>query len=438
VKKLFLFGLFSLWLPIASAQGTLYSSFGIGELSYYPTSQSGAMGYTSLAVLNPYYINHTNPALLSGLSETRISGLLNYSGYSAAGSLGSGYGVAAGFGGLGLAFPVGNSFVFASGIYPYSRLNYTQQQTGIITVPEVGTSGYTFTYSGNGGLSQVPLSVGFEALTSRKYGSLRLGVGLSFLFGTFERRRENRYTNSAIANADASFLERASGLTQTAGAVYSKIGLFRRADVINLAASFTTGSDLSGQRETTRRTGPINDSLSNGDGTVSLPLSLGFGLAYSPNDKSTLAADLTFQNWSNFQYFSESNANVSYRNALRFGLGYEYLPSRERRDSFFARTAYRIGAYSNQTYLQFANSTGLDELGVTGGFAFPIGGEASRLDVNFGYSRRGSITASGIQENIFRFGFSLNAGDRWFVKLINSFVLSHSGAICLSCEVIKV
>jgi hypothetical protein len=52
----------------------------------------------------------------------------------------------------------------------------------------------------------------------------------------------------------------------------------------------------------------------------------------------------------------------------------------------------------------------------TVGFGFPLLSPASRVDVAFGYGRRGSLSSNGFEENCFRINVSASVGEKWFVR----------------------
>jgi len=412
VKNIFftllLFLCFSLSLR---AQGSLYSVFGLGDLSYLPSSQSSGMGYVGVAVPSSLYINRVNPAMLSAINTTRIVGDLSYTGFSATGNLGSTYQAFTGFNGAGVAVPIWKT-VFATGIYPYSRLDYNQRQIGRLELPETDTTALEYRYRGIGGLSTVPLALAFTPYNNRFRGTIRLGISMNMIFGTTERTRETFFGGALLPQLTNTIEERASGTTFTFGGSYTKPRLFSRTDLLTLGASFTTGSTLNGERRDFISGNGISDTLQSPTNTVTLPPTLALGISYL-SEAYLLGLDVVLQNWSSFEYFGE---DVSYtRNSFRLGIGGEKQPSRERLAKFFERIAYRAGAYYHQTPLRLAG-TAIDEIGFTAGVGIPVSGEFSRFDINFEYAMRGTMAQNLIQENIFRVRFALNAGELWFQK----------------------
>lgn len=412
VKKVFFaFLTFSCFSLSLHAQGSLYSVFGIGDLVYLPSSQSTGMGYVGVAVPSSLYINRVNPAMLSAINTTRIVGDLSYTGFSSTGNLGSTYQAFTGFNGAGFAVPIWKS-VFATGIYPYSRLDYNQRQTGRLELPETDTTNLEYRYRGIGGLSTVPLALAFRPYNNRFRGTVRLGISMNIMFGTMERTRETFLGNAFTPQLTSTIKERASGTTFTLGGSYTKPQLFSRNDRFTFGVSFTTGSTLNSERRDFLSGNGITDTLQSPTDIVTLPSMLALGISYL-NDAYLLGLDVMIQNWSAFQYFGE---DVSYtRHSFRLGIGAEKQPSSERRASFFRRLVYRAGAHYHQTPLRLAG-TAIDELGFTAGVGIPISGEFSRFDINLEYAMRGTTAQNLIQENIFRLRFSLNAGELWFQK----------------------
>lgn len=398
--------------------GSLYSRFGIGEMRLQLTAQAAGMGFAGSAIPDLFYINRLNPAMLTAINQTRISGDFGYIGYFASSPRASGYQVVAGFEGASIAIPIGQ-FVVSTGILPYSRVNYKQTQRGI-TVIERDTLDYAFSYFGLGGLNAVPIAVGLTPFQDEKWGVLRLGTAFNFLFGTTTQGSEHRYNVFELVDSAIEFEDRLAAQTVTVGIGYtSKQGIFMQSDLLSLSVAFTTAASAEGTRKTilTNNLGSTQfqrrDTLSEVSGQVRLPSSLSVGIAYSGNPNYIVAADLLLQDWSQAQYFNQRTELQ--RNAMRLSLGAEVIPSLEVRAGLFSRIAYRAGVYYYQTNWQIGG-TGVDEWGLTVGMGIPLSAESSRLDISLQYARRGTTANNLIEENIIRFGAALNIGERWFLQ----------------------
>lgn len=407
------FALVSFWAIAAPswAQGSLYSVYGVGEPLFLPSSQASGMGYVGVAIPHPLYVNRVNPAMLSAIQSTRIAGDLSYVGYAAKGNLGSTYQAFASFAGAGFAVPIWKT-VFATGLYPYSRLDYNQRQTGRLELPETDTTSVEYRYRGIGGLSVVPLAIGFAPHSSRHRGTVRVGVSMNMLFGTMERARETFFGGANLPQLSSVMEERASGASFTLGVSYSKTRVFSQTDMLTLGAAFTTATTLNGERREFLSGNGVADTLQNPRSAVSLPASLAIGVSYL-GETYLLGMDVVAQNWSRFRYFGDDAPFA--RNSLRVGLGAEKLPDRDRRARLLDRLAYRAGAYYHQTPLRLSG-TNIDELGLTTGVGIPISGDLSRFDINFEWAMRGATARNLVKEHIFRLRFALNAGELWFQK----------------------
>jgi hypothetical protein len=409
---------------VALAQGgSLYSRFGIGEIRTQATAQSAGMGFAGAAIPDPFYINRINPAMLTAVDQARVSGDFSYIGYLATTAQASGYQVVAGWEGASLAIPIWNArVVLSTGLLPYSRINYKQTQQGrFVAQSSSDTVRYTFSYRGLGGLNSAPVAVGVVPVKDEeKWGVLRLGSAINFIFGASTQGSEHQFAAFELVDSAIEFEDRLAGTSLTLGAAYStRQGIFAAADQFTLGVSWTTGTTLKGTRQAILINNlgssqfQTRDTLWVLDGEAKLPSSITISTAYTANSSLTIAADLTVQEWADIRYFG-AQSEIQ-RNALRLALGAEIIPSSEARANVFLRSAYRLGAYYHRTNIQIAG-TGIDELGITFGMGIPLSAESSRLDIYLHYALRGTKESNLIQENIFRIGAALNIGEKWFLQ----------------------
>jgi len=395
--------------------GSLYSRFGIGDIQYTPSSLAAGMGGAGLALSDARYINRANPALLSVIGMTRLSGDFYYAKYSGETDFASASQATGGFNGTAIALPIWE-LVFSAGLYPYSTFNYEQVEKGSIQSVEGDRSDYEYTYEGTGGLNYVPLSIGFMPVSSESFGNVRLGFSLNFLFGSFEKIAKSRYSGYGFENSDFEENDHLTGTTFTAGLAYEfKKGLLSKNDQLSLAFVYNSSDKLSADRETILNASAGIDTISSMNNTVALPESYALGIGYVLNPRLRFALDVAFQKWSDFSYY---NDNVGYaRDAKRVGFGAEWTPSDNKRAGWFKRQTYRTGFYVNQSYLKIENQS-IDEIGLTFGLGLPIADAGSVIDINMEYAMRGTTESHLIDERIFRVRISLNAGEKWFLQPI--------------------
>lgn len=162
----------------------------------------------------------------------------------------------------------------------------------------------------------------------------------------------------------------------------------------------------------------VKDTIENtkgATGKITLPLSIGFGMAVKKGDKWLIAGDVAIQNWSTYSAFGQSQG---LRNTLRTSLGAQFIPDSKPTASYLKRVNYRIGVRYLQTALELKN-TPLNEYGASFGFGLPIGTSYawktfSMLNIGVEIGQRGTTTNGLIKENYIKatVGFTIN--DRWF------------------------
>lgn len=154
-------------------------------------------------------------------------------------------------------------------------------------------------------------------------------------------------------------------------------------------------------------------------GTVTLPLSFGFGIGFRKGTRWLVAADFAMQDWSSYQAF---NQNQGFKNSMRVSVGAQYIPNLKASGmkNYLKRVNYRIGGRYSQTALELKNSQ-LTEYAATLGFGFPVAGNYllrsfSMVNIGLELGERGTTTNGLVQEKFFRatLGFTIN--DRWFQK----------------------
>ncbi len=166
--------------------GSIYSLFGLGDLSYSSSNRTDAMGIMGFALYGDY-TNSNNPAAWTRIQNTLFTSKFNLENIrSTDGSSKSTrtYGNFEGFD-LSIPFNKGNGWILNFGINNYSNVNYDTYFTGT-----VDGENYTQTYSGNGGLNK--FNIGFSYILFRY---LSFGAQFNYAFGNI-----NKSTNIDFSN----------------------------------------------------------------------------------------------------------------------------------------------------------------------------------------------------------------------------------------------
>ncbi|TAK55967.1 MAG: hypothetical protein EPO24_11605 [Bacteroidetes bacterium] len=391
--------------------GSGYSRYGIGDVRYTFSERAIGMANSGLAALSSTSIDQYNPAAWSGINRTRFSVGVQYEGFNTTDGANSAYLSGTGFGGFMLAIPVytTSGIVFGTGITPYSSVNYNISSTS-----SYGSLLYNVKYAGEGGLSE-----GHLGLSYIPGNDFSLGAKFSYYFGTMRHNVSQSFSTSEYSNASETRSMEAHGIGATIGIIYSGLGKALNIDssrTLSVGLVLSSSSSLKATEKhyyaftSTSNQVTIRDTTVFPGTTLTLPLRLGFGAAYSTKE-FLVASDLLYQQWSSFNGTGVVLGNFT--NSSRFSIGGEIFPHHEGTASFFQRLAYRAGFFYDASYYNI-NGESINELGFTGGFGIPVVSD-TRLNIGIGYSFRGTTNNGLQQDKIFRLSFSLNGSERWFL-----------------------
>lgn len=397
----------SILTSILYAGGPASSRFGIGDLSFFASSRSYAMGGVAVGLMGDEFINRLNPAGLAGISRTRFSGTFQYSNYSSTDASGTARYARGDFGGLAVAIPVSKDYgvVLVGELTPYSSVNYAigrnDSQFGIASDQQ---------YYGSGGISR--FDVGSSVSITNH---LHAGFKMNYLVGTILEVTKLGFADNTYANSEITVNSHYSGLLFTFGATYEGLSdlidlSFLRPLVLGAVVETPTKLDLRVQHFTS--TAQHYDTISTSTGTMDIPLFLAFGASYTISDRLVLATDLAMQDWSGAKSLDLHQQEL--RNSMRIGAGIEILPGKDP-STYLGRIVYRAGIYYNSTYLRI-NNQDINGTFFTAGLGLPIGPESFlNLGVQFGVN---GTTANGLQkDSIIRLTASISGSELWFVRL---------------------
>ncbi|MBI5022467.1 MAG: hypothetical protein HZB59_13615 [Ignavibacteriales bacterium] len=395
---------------LAGNGGIGSSRYGIGELQYFPSSRAYGMGGASFAVLTSASINRMNPAAWTQINRTRYSFGASYEGISAKDNNESRFFSGVTFSGLMVTLPIlpSNGVTLGFGLIPFSRINYNT-----ITPNTFDTLNYNIQYLGDGGISQTNLGA------SVKIGSeLNFGLKIDYYSGTLNYTTRQLFTGSNYTSSEVTRTVEANGFGATAGFVYTglkSILNLSESQMLSIGGIISTGASLKAKEQKfysfNTSTIFLKDSADAVTGKLEIPLSFGGGIAYS-TEKILYAGDFFYQNWEKYSLFRNSSSEI--RNSFRISGGLEFLNKRDLSSPYFQRVAYRAGIFYNSSYYKLKNEP-LNELGFTIGFGAPLFTD-TRLNVNLGYSFRGTTDNQLQKDNIFRLSVSLSGGEVWFER----------------------
>ena len=419
-----------------------YTMFGIGELQTIGTSQMRAMGGVGVAWRSTQMPSIANPA---GYSATMQKSFLfnvglegnflqnrqkQYSGDSYTGIAKNGKN-SVNIHEVAVQFPLAKGLGMGLSLMPYSSVGYKMSfldQSNEIA-GNVGAASYT--YSGDGDVTEVKLGVGWEP-----FKNFSIGIAAKYYWGKINHNYTSAVDNNFVGQSSYYSI---IGTDEYAISNFKfQVGMQWNAlandkHLLTFGATYDYGGGL---RPKVSRSLLLNNTYNtevfyeNSVSQMQLPHSVKAGVMYQ-SSKLAVAAEYEFQAWGsgNKGHFEENinnNMKVQYVDTHTAKVGFSYTPNRFDVRNYFKRVAYRAGfRYSN--YYQAYNGAAIDQFAITAGFGFPLKFMgASSIDVNFEYGIRGALNSmintapkiGMIRQDYFKvgLGFSLFGEDYWFVR----------------------
>jgi len=389
-----------------SANGSVYSRFGVGDRSLYGGSRLYAMANTGLSLHGDGFINLLNPAGLAGLTETRISAGFEYLNFSSEDNLGKGTYARGEFQGIAFAFPLskddGASLLFE--FSPYSSVHYSTERVDT----QVGATSNQKLY-GSGGLTNYGVGGSYSP-----WQGMIFGFKFNYLFGGIHQLNNIDFTDPTFTDSELRRFSYHSGVNFTFGGIYHGFAeLFDSPSLehLSLGAVLTTATTMDVREESFHVVDQIEDTLRIGSGSFTLPLSFGVGVSYLFSERYTISGDVQVQDWKPENFSTQQSVNI--RRSTRLGIGFEAQPARDA-NSFSSGIAYRAGIAYHASYIKIGNEP-IDELLMSGGLGLPIG-FGSRINLGLHVGFRGTTNNNLQKDTIVRLSVSLSAGDTWFLR----------------------
>ena len=395
---------------------TPYSSYGIGVVNRSSNGVLDAMGSVSYAMQSPYYINFRNPAsyaafdslsFIADAAASVYSSHLNQRQLSQRNSYAKpGY--------IAIGLPVTRHWRTSVGIMPFSDIGYGIENNDV--VENIGPVHYM--YSGKGGLNQLYWGNAFKICKG-----LSIGLNASYMFGSVYNSSNTEFEGENLFNTYINDAYLVDGIYLDAGIQYMfnigekhRIGLgvvYSNTAYIwakeKLLVNAYSGAYVS---TTLYDTVLYKESL---HGRLNIPQSIGGGFSYTYADKMTIAADVTWHNWTKFQFMKPSNDTL--QNSITASLGFQFIPD-PLSNKFFRKMAFRVGGKYSTGELVVRNKP-ISELGVCIGVGIPLNtfNTHSSINILFEYGKIGTLANDLVRQNYFRFSFNFILQERWYQRV---------------------
>ena len=393
---------------VYAQSSSTYTRSGIGDISYSYSARSLSLGHSGSALINKDYISITNPASWSSLAKTRIEFSFVYNGMNISNSTDSKFYSDGDFKGFTFAFPVSeeNGIGVATGLVPYSRLNYLVEQD----VESVSSSNYTATYQGKGGLSKL-----FIGGTYKFPFDLVFGGTLEYYFGNLRYISKVEFQDITNFPAEFELLYAPTGFGTSLGLISPDLsGLFNSESISNLKLAVSTNiiSELETDTLLTSKSSSIIDTLGIGMIKMNVPTKITVGATVTVSNNFIFNLDYFYQPWSDYKLNEIQSVNL--KDAHKVSFGFEYRPTRVLGMGYWEQIMLRFGlSYEQSQYTYFGKD--INQYSVFGGFSLPLSYE-NTIDFAVEYSIRGTTDANLLQENFIRINLGFSFGDIWFQR----------------------
>ncbi|MBN09702.1 MAG: hypothetical protein CMC79_04960 [Flavobacteriaceae bacterium] len=392
--------------------GSPYSFIGFGETNFKGNHLNRAMGGIDVYI-DSIHPNIKNPSSYGALKATTYSVGVNYRQNNIEDEINRQKITSSSIDYIGVSIPT-KRFGFGFGILPYSSVGYLLEDLN-----ENDQTNKINRFTGEGGLNQAFLNVGFKVIDG-----LNLGISSNYGFGDITYRKSQvieGVSNGTYSESNSSL----SGISFKFSAnitipikklqFYTMLGYIPEAKLTsrNIEIIYTRSiigglSELGDIEETDLKSSGLDETYF----TIPKAISIGFGIG--KNKKWFVGGQLDQVNSTSFKNQFINQPNVSYQKSNKISAGGFYIPEFSSITSYWKRVVYRFGFRSeNKGYL--INNHSIKENGITFGVGLPMAGY-SNTNVTFEFGQLGTKKNNLIRENFWalRLGFSLN--DIWFIK----------------------
>ena len=394
-----------------SQSSSTYTRNGIGDLSYTYSARSLGIAQTGSAMLNDSYVELINPASWSKLRLTRIEFSLVLNGVELSDNNNNSYHSDSDFKGFTFAFPISTKYGigFASGLLPYSRVNY--QVVGTTNTIDPSLSNYTTKFTGEGGLSRV-----FMGASYRLPFEWVFGAAIEYYFGRQTYLSEIEFTNSSFRSSVYETDYRSTGFGTTFGIISQNFAsLFNSETISNLrfGVSVNLISELDTDTSLTINPKTVADTIVSGRTTMHIPVRIAGGVSMELNEKYNFNLDYIYQPWSEYTLGGVTSPNL--RDVHRFALGFEYAKKLEPGSTNWEQIKWRLGLSYELTQFTI-NKTDITQFSASAGVSFPLGAGNS-FDLGLEFALRGTTESNLIEEKFYRINIGISFGELWFQRV---------------------
>ena len=389
------------------ATSSPYSFYGLGDQKFKGTIENRSMGGLSV-FQDSIHVNLQNPAQYAHLKRTTLATAATYQTTTLKTNEQNENARRTNLDYLAFGFPMGK-FGAGFGVMPYTAVGYQ--------VTATDDNNLTRAYEGSGGVNKAYVGGGY---TINK--NFSVGAEFNYYFGSIE-------TTSLYAVSDVQYGTQEFNESQASGSSIN-LGLTYRGKInekMVAMGSFTYSPEGKVKLDNIRRVStvqvladggfnivdPVNVDVAKTE--VALPSKVTLGGGFGVPSKWMVGTEVTLSDDSSFGNRFNDIDKVSFDNGMKYSLGGYYTPNYNSYSNYLNLITYRAGFKFEKTGL-IVNTRSIEDVSVSVGMGFPIGGNFSNINLGIEYGKRGTVASGLVQENYLNVSIGLSFSDRWFVK----------------------
>lgn len=388
----------------AQIKNSVYSMFGIGQITDKSYGINKSLGGTGIAFQSGRSVNYLNPASYLGIApnsfvmELGLNGMLidskQQSVTQSVSDLNFSYASA--------SLYITRWWAFSFGIVPYSTIDYE-----INSIDEIGgesTTTFEKNSTGSGGLNRIYWGNSFELLKG-----LSMGINTCYIFGhilqteTAENNENylgyelinNRYAGSIYFDYGVQFSIPSGNWQYTIGGIYGAGKTLNTTDNLEITYNSIT-TTLTDENKS----------------DIKIPQKFGVGISAKNGDSFRCGIDYERNNWSNINF---SNTNINTKDSQRFSFGVEYCPAEQNEKRWLKTLFYRLGANYKESHLEL-NGTKINSFGINFGIGIPFD-MTSMINISAEYGKEGTLDRSLIENSYWRLHLNISLHEFWATNI---------------------
>lgn len=424
------FGLL-LGTPAAKAQtngsNSPYSYYGLGLLNERTGALGSAMGGAVTALRGHQDVNVQNPASFSAIDSLTflfdIGLALQNANLDEAGRKVNAHNTSIDY--VTMGFKVGSRLGVSIGMIPFSTVGYKMTRTPPATQTSSGEVTETDVYSGDGGLHEAYLGVGWEP-----FRGFSIGATGGYLWGDLSHTISASMSDASMGTRKRNYDTEIRSYKADFGMQYTqRLG---RKSTLTLGARYSLGHTLQG-KSTFSDIVTVNSATSGDTITLrngyELPHTFGVGLCWE-TQKLRISADYTLQKWGDVKSpvvgttqagrYSYTTTTGAYTDMSRYAIGAEFTPFAGHYNKR-KHIHFRAGLSYTTPYTRIDGVDGPKHYIASIGVGIPIlnpNHSKRTIVLNLGgqYERVEPSVSGMLKENYLRLCIGLSFNEQWFAK----------------------